>query len=239
MQTVGYRTALIGKYLNTAPTTPSDWSAAGYVCSRPAGWDTWRQLGDRARHLGYWVNADGVTKRPAIFQMDYLQAQVIDFISGTDASTGSPVEPWFCCLAPVNPHNDYAPAPQDLFAWSHVQWPIIDEDAVDENGVDDKPSWIRQHLPLTSDDVAAYRAQGRGQLREIAAVDRAVGAIVRSMSDEVLARTLIIYASDNGLHYGEHRRTGPSTKNTPYDVSMRIPLVVRGPGFDVGSLTRT
>jgi arylsulfatase A-like enzyme len=42
----------------------------------------------------------------------------------------------------------------------------------------------------------------------------------------VLDRTVIIYASDNGFLWGEHRLGG---KMWPYEESIRIPLVVRTP----------
>ena len=39
-----------------------------------------------------------------------------------------------------------------------------------------------------------------------------------------LDNTLIVFVSDNGYAWGEHRLQG---KNTPYDVSVRVPLVMR------------
>jgi N-acetylglucosamine-6-sulfatase len=226
LQAAGYRTALVGKYLNTEPRLPADWQAAGYSGGRPAGWTVWRQYITPGKHLGYGLNADGVVKSPTAMQMDHTVAEVKAFVAGG--------EPWFCYVAPSNPHGPYAPAPRDLFAWSQARWRIVDEDVVDAGGVSDKPAWVRQLAPLTERDVAGYRAQARGQLREIVAVDRAVGSIVAAIPADVLARTVIVYASDNGLHYGEHRFRGPATKNTAYDVAMRVPLVVRGPGFPPG-----
>ena len=43
-----------------------------------------------------------------------------------------------------------------------------------------------------------------------------------------------MFTSDNGVHHGEHRRLGAGTKSGPYDVGLRVPLVVRGPGFAPG-----
>ena len=39
-----------------------------------------------------------------------------------------------------------------------------------------------------------------------------------------LSNTLIVYASDNGVEFGEHRLTN---KEDPYEASIRVPIVVR------------
>ncbi len=44
-----------------------------------------------------------------------------------------------------------------------------------------------------------------------------------------LERTLIVFTSDNGFFHGEHRiRDG---KFLPYEEAIRVPLLIRGPGF--------
>ena len=43
-----------------------------------------------------------------------------------------------------------------------------------------------------------------------------------------LDNTLIIYTSDNGYAFGDHRQFG---KNAVHESSIRVPLVVRGPGI--------
>ena len=43
-----------------------------------------------------------------------------------------------------------------------------------------------------------------------------------------LDNTLIIYTSDNGYAFGDHRQFG---KNAVHELSIRVPLVVRGPGI--------
>jgi len=43
-----------------------------------------------------------------------------------------------------------------------------------------------------------------------------------------LDNTYIIFTSDNGFHFAEHRLR-PPRKSTPYEPDIRIPLLVRGP----------
>ena len=51
-----------------------------------------------------------------------------------------------------------------------------------------------------------------------------------------LEDTVIIYTSDNGFTFGEHRLS--YRKVVPYEESVRVPLVVRGPGFPAGHVAR-
>lgn len=214
LQAAGYRTGLIGKYLNGAPP----------LVPGPLGWDTWRQLVDPSDQsaLGYQVCDGSTVTAPTDFQMDYLRSEAAGFMSGPG--------PWFLTLTPSSPHWPFDPDPADLFAWSDVRWPLVNE--VD---VSDKPSWIQAFGPLPDSAFDRFRATARGQLREATALDRVLGAIIEGLDPIVLADTVIIYCSDNGLVYGEHRSPYQGIqKGTMYDVSMRVPLVVRGPGFPPG-----
>ena len=61
--------------------------------------------------------------------------------------------------------------------------------------------------------------------RTLLSVDDQVGRIVGALSDTGrLADTLILFASDNGFMFGEHRWVG---KIVPYEESARVPVVVR------------
>jgi arylsulfatase A-like enzyme len=56
-------------------------------------------------------------------------------------------------------------------------------------------------------------------------VDEAVGGIVRALADTGrLGDTLILFTSDNGYMWGEHRLSG---KTVPYEESIRVPFVLR------------
>jgi arylsulfatase A-like enzyme len=226
LQDAGYLTAMIGKYLNSAPETLTKGEDL-------AGWNTWRQFtggGSGYHHANFSVNnGDG---HPVLnttdFQMDYLRDQTAGFINYVSANP----KPWFCYLAPSDPHLPYAPAAEDMFAWTHTRWPIPpDFDAQELSYV---PSWIAARDPVTGAHVARFQDQARNQLRELNALDRAIGALVNGAIQPELDNTVIIYTADNGLHLGDHRETGPSAKNSPYEAAMRIPLIIRGPGFPPG-----
>ena len=61
--------------------------------------------------------------------------------------------------------------------------------------------------------------------RSLLGVDDAVKDILGALQDTGrLSNTLILFASDNGLHFGEHRLI---SKKVPYEESIRIPVVIR------------
>jgi N-acetylglucosamine-6-sulfatase len=63
-----------------------------------------------------------------------------------------------------------------------------------------------------------------------------VEAVVNKLhSRGALGNTYVVFTSDNGMHFGEHRI--PFGKGRPYEESIRMPLLVRGPGVRMGSTT--
>ena len=68
-------------------------------------------------------------------------------------------------------------------------------------------------------------------------VDEGVAQIVEALRRTgELENTLIVYMSDNGFMHGEHRAL--AEKVLPYEESIRVPLVMRGPGVPRGRLDR-
>ncbi len=229
----GYRTGLFGKYVNfwDGPW-PSFEAPEGTRSRRPGG------LGHpRTRRVGHLASADQLPHRRRLgrpgtgrrapqdsgtFQTDYLAEEARSFIDDPG--------PWFCYLAPQQPHSPFAPHPRDLHAWSQArcrQVPVPDATA--------KPPWVKDALPISDTEWSLIQQDFRGRLRELAAVDRMVGEVVGLLRESgQLDDTVIVFTSDNGVHQGEQRRGGDGTKAGPYDVGLRVPMVVRGPGFEPG-----
>ncbi|MEP0843626.1 MAG: sulfatase-like hydrolase/transferase, partial [Phycisphaerae bacterium] len=71
--------------------------------------------------------------------------------------------------------------------------------------------------------------------RALAAVDDSVGRVLETLEQTgQLDDTVVIFAGDNGFFHGEHRR---SDKRLAYEESIRIPLLVRGPGVARAGMT--
>jgi N-acetylglucosamine-6-sulfatase len=100
--------------------------------------------------------------------------------------------------------------------------------------VSDKPSWYRGLPPLSDEDVDAIDKTYRRRLQLMLAVDDMIGSVMaelRSLGE--LDNTYIVFASDNGFFLGQHRFMGG--KLAPYEESIRIPFIVRGPGVAQGT----
>jgi len=213
LQNGGYHTAMFGKYFNGYRTTEI-----------PPGWDRIIALTSPGPgYVDYAVNDDGTEVQygtgPADYATDVFARGAVDFIRTTPED-----QPLFVYFAPSAPHLPALPAPRHETA--DVGTPIRSP-AVNETDVSDKPAHIRALGQLAQgvlDGVAVRRA------RSLLAVDDAVadmiGALRRSGR---LGRTLFVFASDNGVAIGEHRWR---YKLTPYEESIRIPLVVRYDAVD-------
>src|SRR5439155_1513890 len=95
-----------------------------------------------------------------------------------------------------------------------------------EANVSDKPAYIKSLKKLSSLQRKQIDAFRINQYRTLLAVDDAVNTVVTALSDTGrLADTMIIFASDNGLTWAEHR--WKEGKLVPYDESIRVPLVIR------------
>lgn len=191
----------------------------------PAGWSTWRfvYIGESPAPGG-WSVADGTGERledlpkPDAWQDDYIRDESLRFIEGP--------EPWCLIINFNSAHLPWNPHPEDLFAWSWVEWPIVDEE-----DMSDKPPWMRFRAPHTPQDISALRAYARAQLRELNQTDRTVAAVAdRLEALGVMNRTTMVLTSDNGINLGEHRLP-VGGKGGPYDHQLRVPLVARGEGF--------
>lgn len=208
----GYRTGLFGRYLNgygsTAPT---------YV---PPGWDRWFALveGDYVPPLQMSDDGTLVEAPPGSYSTTLFADEAEAFIRETPAD-----EPFFAYLAPEAPHAPSIPASQDDGAFdSLADWrpPSYDED-----DVSDKPLWLQKEPPWDEAAREAGDEMRKDQLETLLALDREVADLIAALEETGrLENTLVIYTSDNGVMWREHRIWG---KNVPYDSTVRVPLVLR------------
>jgi arylsulfatase A-like enzyme len=97
--------------------------------------------------------------------------------------------------------------------------------AFDEADLSDKPRYVRAFRHLGVQRTTELEQLRRDQYRSLQAVDRAVGRLLDALQDTGrLDNALVIFTSDNGLLWGEHRWL---KKEVPYEEAIRVPLVVR------------
>ena len=81
---------------------------------------------------------------------------------------------------------------------------------------------------VAREHIAAYYAM-------ITHVDAQIGRVLQALEETGHARnTIVIFAADNGLAVGQHGLWG---KQNLYDHSIRVPLVIGGPGLPRGRRT--
>lgn len=225
LQSVGYRTALFGKYLNGYPdTAPS----GTYV---PPGWTEWMSPNGGTPYKGfdYTMNHNGSTESYGAADNDYLtdviSAAASEFIVRSVDEHGD--QPFFLYLAPYAPHSPATPAPRHAKAFKGMQAPRTS--SWNESDVSDKPSWVRSLPQLNSTQIKDIDKLYRARRQSLLAVDEMVQSIVNTLQAKgQLGSTYIFFTSDNGFHQGQHRLE--SGKNTAFEEDLIVPLSVRGPG---------
>jgi N-acetylglucosamine-6-sulfatase len=223
LQRAGYRTAFVGKYLNGYQEEGS-----GVV---PPGWTDWHAVAAGGiAYDGFTLSDNGTLTRfgprHEIYSTDVFAERALGVIAGTGRD-----DPLFLMLNVSAPHNPALPAARhaDLFPEAAVPR----TDAFNEADVSDKPGHIRGIEPYTPERIAENDALRRQRWQTLQAVDEAVERLVGALeATGRLESTVILFLSDNGYLLGEHRW---EEKSVPYEESIRVPLVVRGPGFAAGA----
>jgi len=103
----------------------------------------------------------------------------------------------------------------------------------DEGDMAGKPDWLRSFDPFTPQVEDQIDALFRDRLGCLQSVDEMIAQLVQELDAEGrLANTYVVLGSDNGFLIGPHRF--PHGKEAPYEESIRVPLLVRGPGVPAG-----
>jgi N-acetylglucosamine-6-sulfatase len=209
----GYRTAMIGKYFNGYG------GADGYV---PPGWDEWFATFTNGAFYDYLAVANGEEMSfgddPSDYGTTVLRERAVRFIRTTEAT-----EPLFLYFAPHAPHEPATPEARDRKLFTSEDWKR--SPSFDEADVSDKPNHVSRLRRVNARDEREIDRFRLRQVRSLQSVDRAVAALVDALRDtDRLENTMIVFASDNGMLWGEHRLRG---KSQIYEEAIEVPLVVR------------
>ena len=260
----GYDTFFLGKYLNGygIQKLRDGEPSLRYV---PPGWTDWRASvdggaeaepgmdGGTYRYFDTTLNDNGrLTPHQGVYQTTMLGQLTRDELRRQVSSPN----PFFTWVSYVAPHHggpveadDPAPALRSdgttqVFrnparprrVWGRFDRQIPHAPGYEgEADVRDKPFFIRGLPRLTPAEQLGVRADARQRAEALSLVDRQVQLTMRTLRQTgELDNTYVVFTSDNGYFLGEHRmRQG---KILPYEPSLRVPLMVRGPGIPAGQV---
>lgn len=218
----GYRNAFMGKYLNGYEPRRNDPVAPG--------WAEWDVAGGKGYgEFDYPLSENGTvvqySNEPKDYLTDVMAAKALNFIRN---SAG---KPFMIEIATFAPHAPYVPAPRDADAFPGVQAPQTPSFGVRPDP--SQPRWLQLHPGLPPQEVAAIDRDFRKRAQSDLAVDKLLGEVMETLAATGQAQnTYIVFSSDNGYHMGEHNlRPG---KMTAFDMDIRVPLIVTGPGVPAG-----
>jgi N-acetylglucosamine-6-sulfatase len=233
LQGAGYRTVHIGKmpngYGSTAPVQ------AGFG-PYPERGEFYGFIGPGSAYTGFFLNENGV---PTGYNQDEYQTDVYAIKASqaindhANTFSGSPLYMQVQFFAPHDP-NTAAIRHQGYFA----SQPLPVDKSYNEKDVRDKPPWVQRIKRLGGGLRSKIATRYRGRLETLLAVDEAINSIMNTLfARGMLSNTYVIFTSDNGFMQGQHRLH--QGKFVPYEPSINVPLMIRGPGIPPGGVSKT
>jgi arylsulfatase A-like enzyme len=264
LQGAGYRTIHVGKFLNGYGDEPFDngtalppgWNAwhtvlnadtdhyyYGYTLNDngsldgpfgdPGSWDT-REYGQVDDFGCPFAPLNGL---PCLYETDIFTRIATEEMFGTPET-----QPFYLQLDYTAPHGDFRrpagpePAPRHYNSFAGAPYPHGQSQGFNEGNVNDKPRFIREASYLSPTESHTYRVYYQKALESLRSIDDGVKQVVDTLGAlHRLRNTYIIFTSDNGFFYGEHRLTGG--KFLAYEPSTHLPFLMRGPGIKPATQT--
>lgn len=227
----GYRTSMIGKFLNGYDRTPR--GAGG----RPApGWEQWDVMERTYAYYGYSLRQDERLVAYGDDEDDYLTDVLTERALDRIGELEDDPRPLFMWLSYWAPHKEGSestdgkcagqaiPRSRDTRLHPDAMLPG-DRRSINEADATDKPAYIATKRSFRPRDRRRALLSHRCALGSLEAVDRGVVRILERLAElGELKRTAIILTSDNGFMFGEHRLV--DGKSVPYEESIRVPAIV-------------
>jgi arylsulfatase A-like enzyme len=204
LRLAGYRTAYLGKLFN-------GWTLG----VPPPGFDHWSVM--KAGYTDADFDVDGTVGPVPGHSSSVIAEHATRLLGEWEAGDE---QPWFLVVAPFAPHWPYEPLPGDE---AEPVPPFPRRAPIQRGDPEGLPPVVRDH----HSDPARVRPVWDAQARSLLSVDRLVGALAARIASLGEDDTLAFYVSDNGYLLGEQGIV--EDKRMPYDMSVRVPLLVRWP----------
>lgn len=225
LDTRGYRTGWIGKYLND------------FGGSRHFNQPDWTYFASPVHDVyDYWQDGFAINGRyhgghgyREVYTRQLLLSRVKAWSEGR--------RPFFLVDSTIAPHKQRqqgqswrGPGVQEGFR--HLSPSLHVSPAVGEADLSDKPRWLREYAERPETPKTYPAAFETKRIQALKSVNKTVERLVETLRKQhELERTVLIFTSDNGFMLREHDL---KDKNKAYEESVHVPLVVRGPGFGGG-----
>ncbi|MCV6593635.1 MAG: choline-sulfatase [Silicimonas sp.] len=238
LQGAGYRTCLAGKMHFVGPDQKHGFQDRVTTDIYPSDF-AWTPDWTSPDRIDKWYHNMSTVKESGVavatFQTDYddeveyaARRWLIDRGRDKAGGKGAP----FCMVASfIHPHDPYVAKPEfwNLYRDMEVDLPSSPEatdpfsrrvmDGIEASGV-----------PLTDDEIRNAR---RAYFANVSYFDSKIGALVQALDDiGELDNTLVIVTADHGDMLGER---GLWYKMSFLEHSVRVPLVIAGPGVSTGT----
>lgn len=224
LQEAGYKTAFIGK-----------WHMGHERDVARPGFDHWVSFKGQGKYFDPTLNINGKRKEFEGYNADILTDQAIEWIADQPDS-----KPFYLHLAFKAVHYPFMPPKRHAgkYASKRIDYPHTM--ARTARNYRSQPRWLRErrnsihgidHMEtgaFDKDPVPNFDKLYQSYAEAVHGLDENIGRVLDCLDDQGLADdTVVIYMGDNGFHLGEH---GLYDKRDAYETSIRVPLIVRGPG---------
>lgn len=204
----GYRTGVLGKWGMGTEGTENIFDT----------FNAWTKQGK------YFHNTDS----GRIHNAEWLAVKAREFLESCP-----PEKPFCLTVCYKSPHHPYQPDERDTSLFKDVIIPKRKTDT--QEGYQAMASHIMDsslnrwcYFDERKDEATKTKFE-KDFLRCVKSLDRSVGHIMQSLQDLNLdENTVVVFLSDHGYLWGEH---GLGGKWLLYEESIRVPIIVRGPGI--------
>lgn len=221
----GYRTFATGKWHNEASAFEASFQEAENVF-----------LGGMSDH--YLVPCqrleNGKLTKPEKkgYSTDLFADAAIRFLENYSVSDQK--NPFFCYVAFTAPHDPRSPRKDYIGTYPDGTVPLPGNFKALHQFVFDDLSVRDEHLapwPRTPEIIQQSLSDYYALITHL---DNRIGDIISMLKSKGLyENTIIVYAADNGLAIGSHGLLG---KQSLYEHSMKVPLIIKGPGVPKGQV---
>lgn len=216
----GYRSFFTGKWHNGAATLNRSFQTGGLVHLGGMG----PQIHPKLQDFGTTQASERDGRATPLFAYSlqkYLKSTVKD------------QKPFFAYCAFTAPHDPREARPEDSKRYQSRELPLP-RPWFPSPPADNGELLIRDEMvvpaPRTREQCHKELADYYGLITEM---DENIGRILKTLEEQSqLENTIVVFAADNGLAMGAHGLMG---KQSMYEHSIRVPLIMAGPGIQSGT----